>query len=341
MILKRLAHGSYVRQIGLVGEDGQVIERGLADLLRSSLARWGLSPKAAVLRHARMHLDAAELPTGSASTLVTRVLGRMARLGECTEVSVGGQKYIAPTLPRWIRTGKGIGTLISLAPAPEGILEHVQRDCSEDIVRRVVVRTDEDREVLRMAGVSEISIQQWLTPLRYLACAARRKASPIRSDAFGLSDFWELLVSDVENMAQPLSDEAEIRVVVGKPGTYFGSYRGDKCEGRWRDDAGDGIWCAYRRGYGLSHWHPIILLVDGPVRRAMDVFDVDEWRWALLARGHHQGLPERVKTMEGRVEVTFPAPAQFMTAMEILGPRVDTWSWEFAPDAPDPWKELY
>lgn len=340
MMLERVGRDIYLRRIGLIADDGRLIEHGLANLIRSPLARWGLSPKASVVSYARRHLDAAATLTRS-SDLVASVLGRMVKLGECVEVSVGGDIYVAPTSPRWIRTGKGIGTLLSVASVPEGIVEHVYRGRDGDIVRRIVVRTEEDQEILRLAGVSEISIQDWLTPLHYLMHGARRNGTPIRSDALNLSRFWEMLVSEVEAEARPLSDQADVRAVAGEPGTYFGSYNADNCEGRWRDDVGDGIWCAYRRGYGKPHWHPIILLVEGTLRRAMDIYDTDEWRWALLARGHHHKLPERVDRTDGRIQLTFPAPAQFIGAMDILGPRHHTWSWEVDSDAPDPWKEIY
>lgn len=339
-MLQRIGRATYVREIGLVGDDGQVIERGLADLLRSALARWGLSPKAAILRYARMHLEAAE-PLTRSSGSVAHVLGRMAQLGECAEVTVNGEKYIVPTSPRWIRTGTGIGSLLSVAPTPKGVVEQVARDRGTDIVRRIEVRTDEDQEVLRLAGVSEISLRDWFTPLRYLTYAAQRNGSPVRSDALDLSRFWEFLVSEVEQTSEPLSDEADVRAVVGESGTYFGSHKADNCEGRWRNDARGGTWCAYRRGYGSNHWHPIILLVDGSLRRAMDLFDADEWRWALCAQGHNQQWPERVKNMNGRVELTFPAPDQLTAALDILGPRRSAWSWEIDPKAPDLWKELY
>lgn len=339
MILSEVGRDTYAREIGLVADDGGILHRGLANLLRSPLARWGLSPKTAILRYARRQLDAAGVLPHT-SDLVVSVLERMAELGECAEVSIGGDYYITPTLPRWIRTGEGIGTLLSVAPLPVGIVEHVWGDRGRDIVRRIVVRTEEDQEVLRMAGIAEISIREWLSPLGYLAYGARRKRSPIRSDRLDLSGFWKVLVSEAEDVAQPLSDEADVRAVVGEPGTYFGSYSADACEGRWRNDAGEGIWCAYRRGYGSNHWHPTILVVEGTRRRTMDLYDVDEWRWALLARGHCEGHPERVKNLGGRFQLTFPAPDQLIAMMDMLGPREGPWSWEVDTSFPNPWNEL-
>lgn len=339
MILSEVGRDTYAREIGLVGDDGRILDRGLAKLLRSPLARWGLSPKTAILRYARRQLDAADVLHHTSESVVS-VLGRMVELGECAEVGIAGECHITPTLPRWIRTGEGIGTLLSVAPLPDGIVEHVWGDCERGIVRRIVVRTGEDHEVLRMAGITEISIRDWLSPLRYLAHGARRKGAPIRSDRLDLSGFWNVLATEAEDMAQPLSDEADVRAVVGEPGTYFGSHSAGDCEGRWRNDAGEGIWCAFRRGYGTNHWHPTILVVKGTRRRAMDLYNVDEWRWALLARGHSEGRPERVKQVDGRVQLTFPAPDQLIAMMDILGPREGPWSWAVDMSLPSPWKDL-
>lgn len=339
MILGKVGRDTYAREIGLVSDDGRILERGLADLLRSPLARWGLSPKTAILRYARRQLDAADVLPRT-TDLVESVLGRMVQLGECVEVSIGGNSYITPTMPRWVRTGKGIGTLLSVAPVPEGVVEQVWGTHVGDIVKRIQVRSDEDHEVLRMAGFKEISIRDWLSPLRYLAHGARRQGAPIRSDGLDLSAFWNVLVSEAEDMAQPLSDEADVRAVGGEPGTYFGSYSAERCEGRWRNDPGEGFWCAYRRGYGTNHWHPTIMVVEGTRCRAMDLYDVDEWRWALLARGHSEQQLERVKHIDGRVQLTFPAPEQLIAMMDILGPREGPWSWQVDKSSPNPWKAL-
>ena len=324
---------------GLVTDDGEVSEHGLAELLRAPLARWGLSPRAAVLRHARGQLEAAGL-LERASNLAGKVLGRMVRLGECEEVGIGHERYVAPARPRWIRTGEESATLLSVAPTPEGIVELCPEARGTDIARRVQVRSEEDLAALRMAGVREISFEEWLQPYGYLLHAMRRRGCPVRSDEINLSRFWELLVAEVASYGLPLGGEGEVRVAAGEPGGYFGRLNAPDCEGRWSNVAPDGVWCAYRRGYGTAHWIPTIVAVDGGHRLTVDLYDGDEWRWALLARGRSSGTDERVERTDGQVRVSFPAPYQLVAAMDILGPPRGAWLWEVSPTAPDPWMAL-
>lgn len=339
MILESIQRDAFAREAGLVLNDGEISQRGLADLIRVPLSRWGLSRRSSVLRHARDHLDVAGL-RDNASELLTKVLGQLMRLGECAEIRIGHQRYIAPAPPRWIQTGEGSAALLSVATIPEGIEELRSDDSGNDIVRRIQVQTDTDLATLRMAGVRQASLDEWLVPHGYLDHGRRRAGRLIRSDELSLSRFWELLVSAAGKHGLHLDDDAQIRAVVREPGGYFGKYNSDTCEGRWSEVAPDGVWCAYRRGYGPRHWLPIIVVVDGCRRRAMDLYDGDEWRWALIARGRNTGMEERVERREDRIGTSFPAPDQLVTAMDILGPRRGAWSWEVSPVAPDPWAVL-
>ena len=339
MILESIRREKFAHEIGLVSDNGEISKRGLADLLRSPLSRWGLSPRSAVLRYTRDQLDAAGL-RDRASALVLDVLQRLLRLGECADLRVGHERYIAPAPARWIRTGEQSAALLGVGPAPEGIVEHGPDASGDDIVRRVQVQNDDDLAALRMAGVRETSIDEWLMPFGYLDHARRRAGHLIRSDGLTPSQFWELLVSRVADHGLLLGDDAEIRSVVGASGGYFGQYNSDSSEGRWSDVAPDGVWCAYRRGYGPQHWQPIILAVEEGRRHAMDLYDGDEWRWALIARGCHTGADERVERRGDRIGVGFPAPDQLVTAMDILGPRCGAWSWEVSLGAPDLWSAL-
>lgn len=339
MILESIHPDSFAREVGLVSSDGEISLQGLADLLRSPLARWGLSPRSAIQRHARDQLDVAGLRK-SASHLLPKVLGRLLHFGECVEIRIGHECYIAPTTPRWISTGDESAALLSVAPAPEGIVEQSPNGSAKDIVRRIEVRSDDDLAALRMAGVRQASINQWLRPHKYLDYARRRAERLIRSDKLSLSQFWDLLVFAARKDALPLADEADIRAVTGEPGQYFGRWNATNCEGRWSSTVPDGIWCAYRRGYGPTQWHPMVLVVEDGQRRAMDLYDNDEWRWALVARGRNTGADEHVERDASLLRVSFPAPDQLVAAMDILGPRHSAWSWKSSSGAPDPWAAI-
>ena len=340
MTMQVITREEFTRGLGIFGDEGELSERGLAGLLRSPLARWGLSPRTALLRHARDQLEATGV-RDQASPLMAQILERLVCLGECDEVWIGHDRYLAPTLPRWVPTGTAAGALLGVGGVPKDVVE-LPPGGEHDLVRRIRIRDDDDLAALHMAGVRQTSIEEWLRPRGYLRHAARRKNRLLRSDKLTLSQFWDLLVESLTESGLPMGNEAEVRAVTGEPGAFFGNYHAARCEGRWSDAVPGGVWCAYRRGYGDAHWHPIIVTVDGDERRALDLFDTDEWRWALLARGYSVGAAERIDRLEDRVQLHFPAPRQFAVAMDLLGPRIKprSWSWKIDPDAPDPWVTL-
>ena len=339
MILESIGRDTFARETGLILDEGGVSDRGLADLLRMPLCRWGLCPRSAVLRHANDQLAAAGLQE-QASQRLPEVLESLVRFGECEDLRIGRERYVAPGLSRWIRTGEESAALLSVAPAPKGIVERTPDRTGRDIIRRIRIRTDDDLTALRMAEVRETSIGDWLSPHGYQQHATRRTGRPIRGSEFSLSQFWDLLIAAVVEHGLPLGEDADVRTVAGEPGGFFGRYNAEAPEGRWAEVAPDGFWCGFRRGYGQGHWHPIILCIDGSRKRAMDLHDHDEWRWALLSRGDSVGSEERVNRSDSLLRVTFPAPNQLATAMDILGPRRSSWSWDISPEAPDPWAAI-
>ena len=325
--------------LGLPSDDGNVAMRALADLIRSPLSRWGLSPQSAILQYVRDQLKAAGI-VHHTSPSPARVLTNLVRLGECARVSIRHEKYIAPAPPKWIRTGRESAALLSVSPRPEGVSKRVVESNGEDIVRRIWVRGDEDIAALRVAGIQESSIEDWLQPHEYLIYASQRKGRPVRDDELSVAKYWELLVSDVGDRGLPMSADAVVRAVTGEPGGYFGRASAATCEGRWSERIPEGVWCAYRRGYSDGHWHPIVLTVDGGQRRALDLFDHDEWRWALLGRGHSIGAHEHIERSDSKMRLKFPGPDQLVAAMDILGPRTNAWSWAVSKASPNPWGVL-
>jgi len=127
---------------------------------------------------------------------------------------------------------------------------------------------------------------------------------------------------------------------VGAPGSYFGRYAATGVEGRWGEQPPNGVWCAYRRGHGDDRWLPTLVSVDGDERRVLDLFDDDEWRWALLARSKAVGAAEVVQRAGGEERVTWPLPAQLRAAMDIIGVPTGPWRWRVAEEAPDLWSLL-
>lgn len=322
-------------QLGYLDAEGKPSVRGIANVLRAPLSRWGLSPKRSVLKHARAEFRASGVDEVGD---IPRVLRRLVDIGECEEVYVGHEVYLAPTTPRWLSVGEDVSAYLGVSGPPDGL--SLMDSNHHDIVRRLRVGTDEEAAMLELAGVREVSLSDWLMPPGYLRHASRRMRQPARSDAIPLERFWDLLEEAMTEEGLTVSADAEVRFLGGRPGDFFGRHNSSQIEGRWTIDPGEGLWCAYRRGYGDTHWHPCIIAVTGDGKRALDLYDDDEWRWALLARGRRVGTEEVVQADGLRVQLSFPAPVQLRAAMDILGSPTSAWSWEVSPNGPDLWPLL-
>lgn len=335
MTLQTLSRAELGAQLGYLDPEGAASDRAIASILRTLLNRWGLSPKRDVLKYTR-----AELQSGGAEdvSVVPRVLQRLVDIGECDELYVGTEPFLAPTAPRWISVGEGIASYLGVSDPPTRLS---LADCDHrDIVRRLRVDTDEEAATLELSGVQEISLSEWLVPPGYLRHASRRMRQPARSDAVSLGGFWELLEEAHTGEAMVLGGDSEVRVLEERPGDFFGRHNSLQPEGRWTTDPGEGLWCAYRRGYGDTHWHPCIIAVVDGNRRALDLYDADEWRWAVIARGRRIGSEEITRKEDGRIQLTFPAPSQMRAGMDILGTPSGAWAWDVSPGGPDLWQLL-
>lgn len=335
MSLRILSRPQLGVHLGFLDEKGKPSYRAIADLLRAPLNRWGLSPKRTVLQHVRAELRACGVEDLSR---IPRVLQRLIDIGDCDDLYVGHERCLAPATPRWISVGDGVSAYLGVSELPNG-LSLVDGD-QQDVVRRIRVDTDEDASILELAGVQELSLTDWLVPPAYISHASRRLGRPARSDKVHLSDFWELLENALIEEGFALSADANVRILGGCPGGFFGRYNSLQPEGRWTTDPDDGLWCAYRSGYSDKHWHPCIVAVSGNVRKVLDLYDEDEWRWAMLARGLSVGPEEVVQAAAPKIQLTFPAPSQMRAAMDIVGRPTGVWAWDVSPDGPDPWQLL-
>ena len=339
MTLALISREDIALELNLVDEEGALANRGVAELLRQPLSRWGLSPRRAVLRFAREQLDVAGLGEQVTAPEVGKVLDQLQAMGDCQEVSIGHERYVAPCTPRWIPTGEQNGVVLSVDPVPNGVTI-LEPTSQEDLVRRISVADEDDLTALHLAGVRRCPFDEWFRPLHYLRHWGRRLGCSVWDDALPLDAYWDSLLRSLTQEGLQIGEDAEVRVLSGSPGSFFGHYNSTDCEGRWSPMTEDGVWCGYRRGYGEVHWHPVIIAIDGRERRVLDLYDRDEWCWALLARGRAMGAPEQAYREGAKVKLSFPAPSQLLAAMDLLGPRARGWSWTLSSGAPDIWSRF-
>ena len=323
-------------QLGYLDTDGRPSIRGIAELLRVPLSRWGLAPKRAILKYARNELRACGIVDFSN---VPRVLQRLIDLGECDAVFVDHEPFLAPAQPCWISIGDGVSAYLGVSEPPEDLT--IMDTGHSDIVRRLRTSTEVEAEILELSGVQELSFEEWLQPLGYFRHITRRTRKAVRSDEHSLDSFWELLVNTMAEEGLPLGSDAVVRFLGGRPGTYFGKHNSTEPEGRWTMDPEEGLWCAFRQGYGDGHWYPCIVSVTSDSWRALDLYDDDEWRWAVFARGRRTGAEEVVDRVgDFFVKPTFQVPSQLRAALDILGKPAGPWTWEVNPGSPDLWQLL-
>lgn len=335
MTIETLTRAQLASDLGYKDGEGKPSERAIAQFMRDGLGRWGLCPKRALLEHAREQLRAGDVETDT----VPRVFERLVALGECAEVAVGHEAYVAPAEPRWVASGGGLAVLLGPVVPPSDTPRLASLDPA-DVAVRVHVEGEEQAAALDACGVRQVSLTEWLHPLGFLRHAARRSGEAVRADQLTLARFWDRLADSVSEEGLQVDADAEVRAVVGEPGGFFGRHTAATIEGRWRDDLPDGVWCTYRRGHGEGHWLPTLLAVDGEDRRALDLFDDDEWRWALFARSRAVGPEEIVRRDGDEVRVTWPLPAQLRAALDIIGIPTGGWRWRVADDAQDLWSLL-
>ncbi len=335
MTIETLTRTQLASSLRYTDVEGKPSQRAIAQFMRDALGRWGLCPKRALFKHARDQLRAGDVATDT----VPRVLERLVALGECAEVGVGHEAYVAPAEPRWVASGGGLAVLLGPTAPPSETPRFASLDPA-DIAVRLHVEGDDQAAALETQGARQVLLAEWLHPLGFLGHAARRSGEAVRGDQLTLARYWERLADSASTQGLQVDADADVRAVVGGPGGFFGRHTAPTTEGRWQAAPPDGVWCAYRRGHGDGHWLPTLLAVDGEDRRVLDLFDDDEWRWALLARSRARG-PEEVVRREGEeVQVTWPLPAQLRAALDISGVPTGVWRWRVAADAPDLWSLL-
>lgn len=349
-------------QLGLtINADGAVEWPGLAQLIRQAVGRWSLVRRADLQRFVLKNLSAAEVDDGE------RVEAAIERLSHLREVQVVAVDEALPhdddrrallqvrevqvaAVDEALSHEDAKKTIDTRAPRPGSYLAAIPLrhipvgdrllicGASEPSSLSVEVfgSYDEPTSIARWGrlvdaeqweglGSRGVEVEDWLGAPGWLDHLERRKVPP-----GGLEELWTALEDSLERFGAPIDEASRCAAICGPPGGYFG--HAEKRDGRWcsGDATPDGRWCGVLQGHSTRHLRPAIIEArGGRAVRALDLFDFDELRWALLSRGLVR-QPEVLRVRGASLELTFPCPTQWLQSAALC--HVDGWRW-----TPPPW----
>lgn len=317
-MLERLTSTDLQARLGLSGEGSRPHAAAIARSARACVAAWCAPPRQRVTTYLTRQLIAAGFDADATREEVRDALDGLLDIGDLASVRLDGKPSLVMALATIVRVDNGRYVLLG-AQAQE-------RDEARGTLLARHVRS-------AGTGGHVQDFAEWLGPPGYRRHLDRRTRSQTQG---ALSELWPVLCAALEHEGLPI-DPAKLRALVAPPGTangYFGRYNQPAVSGRWSTQAPDGQWCAVRPGRNANEWHPILIDVAGSDIRALDLFDWDEWNWALLARGLVLGAPERQHWNETMLSFEHPVPDQVVRALRLLGgPSARAWTWDLDPES--------
>lgn len=299
--------------------DGGPAIHSVADAARSCVRAWRSPARARVTAYLHRQFVAAGFEEELVRARVGEVVDALIEVGDLTPVRISGKASLVLSRPQWI-----------------AIAENDFAILGQDDVKSSATRSTDGyvrRGAAPPAHVTPIDFAAFMGQPGYRRHLARRTGG---TGDGTLSEFWATLCGSLRHDGQPL-DATKLRAVIDPPGTHqglFGRYNQPAVSGRWKTVAPDGTWCAVRPGRNPNEWHPIAIRVAGREVQSLDLFDWDEWNWALLARGIAIGAPERAIWAAGTLSFEHPVPAQFQRALRLFGtPGVRRWTWTMTDGA--------
>jgi hypothetical protein len=326
------------------GTDGVVTWSGLGDLTREAAGRWSLMRRATLQRFVARALDASGVDDEGTLSRLGDAVDQLIHLGDLEPVYIGEPDSneiadteldklvvgtpgvrLAATRPRYVPLGERL-LLVGLSAG--GIPVATERFGgaeSSASLARWAANDDLTRAQLDAAGFAECEVEDWMGLPGWLEYQERRRAAK----AADLAGLWSLLLANLDQFGMPVSDAGSYALIAGTPGRYFG--RPEKLDGRWvrGDVAPVGVWCGVVHGHGERHLRPVVVdSKNGRAVRALELYDLDELRWALLARGCHEQR-EVVRAGGGRLDLTFPCPSAWRRVAALC--KVEAWRWSLPP----------
>jgi hypothetical protein len=350
----------FAQRMGLVdAPGGSVTTEGVAELIRTASQRWGPTPRSQLAAFARAQLERLDLEVGSRRTeLINAALETLTALGELIPIELEPEpareevegaagdwdaappaprartpRRLAPCAPAVVRFREG-GLLLGASPPP-GMVAH--REGEPGSLRRVarwLTAADAGR-ALAESDLDELSPDDWLSTEAVVAYAQRRVDEGDEEAGVGVAvdpagQLWSLILRDLERFGSPIDQDHDISVLCRPPGGLFGSPR--QRSGRWRgpNDSPNGTWLAWQSA-DRSRPKPLVVHVERhQIVRAMELYDDDEWRWALMSRGDASGAPEWPTSTEAEgggcvIQWRCPPPSAYDRLAAIC--KVERWNW--------------
>ncbi|MBR8363436.1 hypothetical protein KDW55_08875 [Burkholderia sp. AU19243] len=255
---------------------------------------------------------------GQVRDCVADVIDALIDIGDVTVARLDGRTSLVLSRPIWVNIGDAAYVALGNT-AKESMIAH-----DYGLYARLASTVP--------ATVTPVHFSDWLGPAAFHSHIVRR----VGSQAGGtISEFWDVLKTVLRYKGNPI-DPTQLRAVVASPHAtgFFGRPNADGVSGRWVASVPNGTWCGVRPGRNPNEWHPVVACVDGCDAHALDLYDWDEWNWALLARGVALGAPERSTWQNGVLAFEYPIPAQFIRALRLLGvPGRQAWTWQVSEKA--------
>ncbi|QCQ98028.1 hypothetical protein [Brevundimonas sp. SGAir0440] len=127
------------------------------------------------------------------------------------------------------------------------------------------------------------------------------------------------------------AEPAALRVL-SKRGPYFGKAQVVAGDGRWTGLLGEGAFCASRRK--TYSWQNCVISASAQGVRAVDVTNLDRWRWAVVGQTRLAGDPV-FDWHDGQLQCFTPPPFQLQRLLDLSGDNVGPWKWAVSQTAAD------
>lgn len=318
MMLEPLEPAQLAGRLGITDVDGVPHLSGIANWARRCVSAWRRPARQRLTLFLHSQLFALGFGEEVVRRQVRTVVDGLLDIADLTSVRLDGRASLVQALPTRVAIAGDEEVLLGRHPGEEV----VGPVFTGAIARHVSVSGEANR------SGHGVDFDDWLGPPGFSHHVKRRAGT---SADVRLAGFWSFLQASLEQHGAPI-DPHHVRVLVHPPGSgsgFYGHHARPGPEGRWSAEIPTGTWCAVRPGRNPSEWHPIIVAAEETGYRSIDLYDWDEWTWALLARGAAVGQPERMTVTDTLLQFEHPIPKQFIRALRLLGgegPR--PWSWE-------------